>query len=228
KVFQHKLQKSARGEFEIVDYLNFLLVKKEKVFVEKVSAYWFPIGYPWDLLTVNEFFVSGLKESKILGTVEENVHIKGKIILGKGSVLKSGTYIEGNVVFGENCEIGPNCYIRGNTSIGDKCKIGQAVEVKNSTIGDGTKIPHLSYFGDSVIEDNCNFGAGTIVANLRHDHGTVNSLVKGEKINSGRKKLGIFCGDNVKTGINTSFYPGIKIWPGQTTLPGEIVKEDKD
>ncbi len=227
KIFKHKLQLSERKEFELVDYLKFLVTEKEKVFVEKVLDYWFPIAYPWDLLKANEFFVGSLKENKIEGIIEEGVHIKGKISLGKGSTLKSGTYIEGNVFIGENCEIGPNCFIRGNTSIMNGCKIGQAVEVKNSVIENGTKIPHLSYVGDSVIGENCNLGAGTITANLRHDHANVKSILKGEKIDSGRKKLGAIFGDNCKIGINSSFYPGVKLSPRTTTLPGEIVKEDK-
>jgi bifunctional UDP-N-acetylglucosamine pyrophosphorylase/glucosamine-1-phosphate N-acetyltransferase len=139
----------------------------------------------------------------------------------------SGTYIKGNVIIGENCLIGPNCYLRGNTSIGNGCHIGQAVEIKNSIIMDNAKVPHLSYIGDSVIGKNSNLGAGTITANLKHDNENVRSVVKGKIVDTGRRKLGTIIADDVHTGINTTIYPGRKIWPGVSTLPGEIIDKDK-
>ncbi|MBS3158294.1 NTP transferase domain-containing protein [Candidatus Woesearchaeota archaeon] len=217
KIFDYKLKKSSRGEFEIIDFVNFL-IKDEGVNVETVSDYWFSIGYPWDLLEANEFFVNKINKTK---------SIKGNVILGKGTKLLSGTYIEGNVVIGENCKIGPNCYLRGSTSIGNNCHIGQAVEIKNSIIGDNSKVPHLSYIGDSVIGENVNLGAGTITANLRHDNANIKSIVKDELVDSGRRKFGVIIGDNVHTGIHTTLYPGRKLWPGTSTLPGEIVRKDK-
>ena len=91
---------------------------------------------------------------------------------------------------------------------------------------DGSKIPHLSYIGDSVIGENVNLGAGTITANLRHDNGNIKSMIKEKLIDTKRRKFGAVIGDNVHTGINTSIYPGRKIWPGKTTLPGEVIKKD--
>ena len=105
--------------------------------------------------------------------------------------------------------------------------VGQAVEVKNSVIGDGSKVPHLSYVGDSVIGEDCNLGAGTVIANLKHEKSNVKSMIKGKIIDTGRRKFGASIGDNVKTAINTSIYPGRKLFPDTTTLPGEVVKKDK-
>jgi len=109
--------------------------------------------------------------------------------------------------------VGPNCFIRAGTSLGKKTRIGNAVEIKNSIIMDKTHIAHLSYVGDSIIGENCNFGAGTITANLRLDEGNIKMTIKNKKTNTGKRKLGIIMGDNVKTGINTAFMPGIKIDP---------------
>ena len=100
------------------------------------------------------------------------------------------------------------------------------MEVKNCVIGDNVSIGHLSYFRDSVLGSNINIGAGTITANLKHDDGNVRSAVKGRILDTGRRKLGTVIGDGVHTGIHTSIYPGRKIWPGKTTLPGQIVKRD--
>ena len=76
--------------------------------------------------------------------------------------------------------IGPNCFIRPFTSIEDNCVIGQAVEIKNSIIAKDSKISHLSYVADSIIGENCNLGAGTVLANLRFDEKNIQSIVKGE------------------------------------------------
>jgi UDP-N-acetylglucosamine diphosphorylase/glucosamine-1-phosphate N-acetyltransferase len=224
-IFKYSIKKSSRGEYEIVDFISSLIKDSKDVRAEEVSDYWIPVTYPWSILEANEFFLSKIK-GKISGEVEKGAILKGPVIVGKNSIVKAGAYIEGPVVIGEGCSIGPNCYIRSSTSIANDSKIGNAVEIKNSVIGDKTSISHLSYVGDSVIGDNVNFGAGTITANLRHDYNTVNSPVKGNMIDSGRKKLGAIIGDNVHTGINTSIYPGRKIWPNMSTLPGQIVQKD--
>ena len=184
------------------------------------------IQYPWDLLLLNEMLIAAIKEDFILGTIRERVSYDGYLELGEGSVILPGVYIEGNVRIGKNCKIGPNCYIRGNTSIGDYCHIGQATEIKNSLLLDKVSIGHLSYVGDSIIGAGSNFGAGTITANLRHDGKDHASMVCGHLVDSKRRKLGAIIGANVHTGINTSIYPGRKIWPGCSTRPGEVVSRD--
>ena len=88
------------------------------------------------------------------------------------------------------------------------------------------KRQHLSYVGDSVIGEGCNLGAGTIIANLRHDNANVKSAVKGKLIDTGRRKFGTVFGDNVHTGISTSIFPGRKLWPNTCTRPGQIVDKD--
>lgn len=86
---------------------------------------------------------------------------------------------------------------------------------------DNTNVNHLSYVGDSVIGSDCNIAAGTNVANLRFDNETVKTTIKDEKIDSGRRKLGAIFGDSVKTGINSSFSPGVKV--GYNSLIGSDV-----
>ena len=219
-----KIKKSKRNEIELTDAVN-EFVKKERMAVEKVKGYWLPIGYPWHLLDVNEFFLKKLKRNYIKGKIHKNVHIEGKLILGKGSKILPGTNIEGNVIVGENCKIGPNTYFRGYCSIGNNCRIGNA-EVKNSIFFDGVRCDHTSYIGDSILGEKAHIGAGTVTANLRHDKGSIKTMIKGELIDTKRRKFGAVIGDNTDLGINTSIYPGRKIWSGKTTLPGEVVKRD--
>ncbi len=197
------------------------------------KAEWIPadpkshiISAPWHLLSVNEDIVGSIKKSVINGEVRKGVTVEGNIVVGKGTVILPGVYIDGNVVFGEDCKIGPNCYFRGNTFIGNKCHVGQAVEIKNSILMEKVSAGHLSYVGDSIIGAFSNLGAGTITANFRHDGKNHRSMLNGELVDTGRRKLGVIMGDNVHTGIHTSIYPGRKIWPEMSTLPGDIVIKD--
>lgn len=186
----------------------------------------FLIRYPWDLLRANEQYVATLAATVIEGVIHPSTVVEGVLHLGPDSRILPGVFIEGNVVIGARCKIGPNCYIRGNTSIGDACHIGQSVEIKNCLILAHTQIGHLSYVGDSVIGAQVNFGAGTTTANLRHDGKNHRSMVNGALLDTGRRKFGAIVGDHVHTGIHTSIYPGRKLWPGTTTLPGEVVRRD--
>lgn len=219
-----KVKNSKRGEVELTDAVS-MLAKKEKVVVETVRKLWAPITFPWSLLEANEKLLKGIY-SDIRGTVEKYVTIKGAVVLGRNSVIKSGAYIEGPVVIGEDCVIGPNCFVRGTTSIGNNCKVGNGVELKNSILMDGVRVDHLSYVGDSVLAERAHLGAGTVIANLKHDNAEVRSAVKGKIIGTGRRKLGAILGEHAQTGINTSIYPGRKIAPEKWTLPGEVVKKD--
>lgn len=186
----------------------------------------FLIIHSWDLLRANESHVGSLTDHRIEGEVHQQAVIEGTLQLGKGSRILPGVFLEGNVVIGENCKIGPNCYIRGNTSIGDKCHIGQSVEIKNSIILSRTNVGHLSYVGDSILGADTNLGAGTITSNFRHDGGNHRTMVDGVLIDTGRRKFGAIIGDRVHTGIHTSIYPGRKLFPGTSTLPGAIVSKD--
>jgi bifunctional UDP-N-acetylglucosamine pyrophosphorylase/glucosamine-1-phosphate N-acetyltransferase len=191
----------------------------------KSNNKWIDVGRPWELLNVNEHFISEMEED-IQGEIEEGVTIHGKIILGKNSIIRSGTYILGPVFIGEGCDIGPNSYLRKYTYLGNNVNVGNAVEIKNSIIMDGTNVNHLSYVGDSVIGANCNVAAGTNIANLRFDNKNVKMKIKGEKFDCGIRKLGAVFGDNVKTGINSSFNPGVKVGINSAVGSGTIIYED--
>lgn len=112
--------------------------------------------------------------------INENVKIKS-------SYIESSTIEQGS-------EIGPFAHIRPNCKIGKNCRIGNFCEVKNSVVGDGTKISHLAYVGDAVIGKNCNIGCGAIFVNY-----------------NGRKKQKIEIGDNVFVGSNCNLIAPLKI-----------------
>ncbi len=222
--FLKQIPLSPRGEYEATDATN-MLAKQEKIHCVKVEGYWLPIGYPWELLNANEYLATFIKRD-IQGTVEPNAMIKGEVVIGKGTLVQSGAYIEGPVIIGENCLIATSSHIRASTSIGDNVSIGHGVEIKNSIIMKGAVVNHWSYFGDSILGEKINIGAGTVGANLRHDKKNVQSIVKSVLVDTGRKKFGTVIGDNAKIGIHTSIYPGRKIWPNAVTLPADCIRYD--
>ncbi len=220
-----KTEISQRGEYEITDSVSMQIQDNKAVVGHKTSKDWIDVGRPWELIEVNEGLISELK-TQIKGKIEDGAFIHGEVFLDEGSVIKAGVYIEGNVYIGKNCDIGPNSYIRGNTYFGDNVHVGNAVEIKNSIIMENTNVSHLSYVGDSVIGSGCNIAAGTNIANLRFDNATIKTKIKNQKIDSGRRKLGAIIGDSVKTGINSSFSPGVKIGHNSTIGSGVLLYED--
>lgn len=206
-----QVKQSVRGEWELTDALTLLASEGKTVLVAELGKdAWFDVGRPWDLLDANNWALKRM-EPQVLGIIEEGAHLIGPVHIAESARVRSGAYIEGPVFIDEEADVGPNCFVRAGTSIGKKTHVGNAVEIKNCLIMDGTKIGHLSYVGDSVIGENCNFGAGTITANLRFDDGKIKMKIKDQVVDTGRRKLGVVVGDNVKTGIKASFMPGVKV-----------------
>lgn len=215
---------SERGEFEITDVVE-RVIEEYNVTAVEVER-WLDVGRPWELLEANEWKIGEL-ERDIRGDVSDGATITGDVVVEEGATVKSGVVIEGPALIRSDATIGPNAYIRGATLVDDGAKVGHSVEVKNSVLSPGATVGHLSYVGDSVLGRDVNFGAGTNVANLRHDGKSVKHTVKGDRVSTGRRKFGVVVGDNVKTGINTSLYPGVTLSEGAVTLPNEEVSRDK-
>lgn len=112
-------------------------------------------------------------------------------------------------VIGENASVGPFAYLRPGTYLGADGKIGTFVETKNSTIGAGSKVPHLSYLGDATVGEGSNIGAGTITANY-----------------DGVSKNPTIVGDQARTGSHNVFVAPVTIGDGAYTGAGTVVRKD--
>ena len=215
---------SERGEHEITDVLA-RVVSEYDVAAVPVER-WMGVGRPWELLEANEWKLSEL-DRKVAGDVRGDADLRGTVVVEEGATIEPGVVIEGPVLVRSGAEVGPNAYVRGATLLGEEAHVGHGVEVKNSVVMDGAAVPHVSYVGDSVLGRDVNLGAGTQVANLRHDDATVDHTVKGDRVDTGRRKFGVVAGDGVKTGINTSLSPGVTLSAGAKTMPGETVDRDR-
>ncbi|MBR6504389.1 MAG: NTP transferase domain-containing protein [Clostridia bacterium] len=105
-------------------------------------------------------------------TIEDinTTYIYDDVKIGIDTVLHPNTTIKSDVEIGEDCEIGPNAYIREGCRLSNKVKIGSFVEIKKAVIGEGAKVPHLSYMGDCEIGSKSNIGCGTITCNYDGEH----------------------------------------------------------
>lgn len=205
---------SPRNEYELTDSLQLLVEEDQTVLGFTIGdKFWSDVGHPWQLLAANQYFLDTSLVDQRAGTIEANVQVRGKVFVGEGSIIKSGTYIEGPAYIGKGCSIGPNAYIRPHAAIGNGCKVGNSSEVKASILLDSATIPHLSYVGDSIIGEGVNFGAGTTTANLRLDKADVKMTIKGRRVSTGCKKMGAVVGDHVQTGIHVTLMPGVKVGP---------------
>ncbi len=127
--------------------------------------------------------------------------------LGNGVTFQSSTGMESEI--GNDTTVGPFAYIRPNCHIGNKVKVGDFVEVKNSNIGDGTKIPHLAYIGDTDAGEKINFGCGSIMVNY-----------------DGKKKHRTVVEDNVFVGCNANLVAPVTVKKGSYIAAGSTITKD--
>lgn len=157
-------------------------------------------------------------------TIEAGVTLRGATSIGGGCSVGPHTTIE-NGRLGDGvavphsylveCEvasgavIGPFAYLRPGARVEEGAKVGTFVEVKNSRIGRGTKVPHLSYIGDADIGEGSNIGAGNITANY-------------DGVSKHRTEIGA----NVHTGVDTAFVAPVRVGDGAYTGAGSVITED--
>ena len=176
--------------------MNSEIIKKHKengvIFIDENTAY--------------------IDESVVIGSgtlIEPNVYLRANTVIGKNvtigfcsdisnSKIADGATIKHSVItdseIGEETTIGPFAYIRPNCKVGKKVKIGDFVEIKNSTIDDGTKLSHLTYVGDADVGKGVNFGCGTVVVNY-----------------DGKKKYRTVIKDNAFIGCNTNLVSPVTV-----------------
>lgn len=131
----------------------------------------------------------------------------------KDSKINDGATIESSVILdseiGKNTTVGPFAYIRPESKIGEKARIGDFVEIKKSTIGNGTKVSHLTYIGDAEVGDGCNFGCGTVVVNY-----------------DGKVKNKTIIGNHSFIGCNTNLVSPVRVYDNTYIAAGSTITND--
>ena len=144
-------------------------------------------------------------------TIEDinNTYIYDDVEIGIDTIIHPNTTIKSGVIIGEDCEIGPNAYVREGCRLSDKVKIGSFVEVKKAIIGEGTKVPHLSYMGDCEIGGKTNIGCGTITCNY-----------------DGFNKSKTIIGENSFIGSNTNLVAPVNLGKNTFVAAGSTITDD--
>ena len=156
--------------------------------------------------------------------IEPGVQLRAGTVVGPGAVIGPDTTLVNctvgasaqvvrthgtDAVIGAGASVGPFAYLRPGTKLGDKGKIGTFVEVKNSEIGTGTKVPHLSYVGDATIGEHTNIGAATVFVNY-----------------DGVRKHRTVIGSHCRTGSDNMFVAPVTIGDGAYTGAGAVIRRD--
>jgi len=150
--------------------------------------------------------------------IEGDTVIGEDCIIGPGSriadaTVGNGVRVQNAVVtessIGDCCLIGPFAYLRPGTKLGKGIKVGDFVEIKNSQIGDGSKVPHLSYVGDAIVGEKVNIGCGTVTCNY-----------------DGRGKWLTRIGDGAFIGSNTNLVAPVEVGAGAYTGAGSTITKD--
>ena len=156
--------------------------------------------------------------------IRANTHLLGRTTVGAASEIGPGSFLRDafvgdrakvisshlhECVIGSGCSVGPFASIRPNTVLAEGAKAGTFVELKNSRIGEGSKVPHLSYVGDAIVGRGSNIAAGNITANY-----------------DGFEKHATHIGDGVRTGSDTTMVAPVTIGDGAFTAAGSVITHD--
>ena len=140
--------------------------------------------------------------------IEPNVVFGPGVTINEGAVIHAFSHLEGAHV-GPGASVGPFARLRPGADLAEKAKVGNFVEVKNSAIGKGAKLPHLSYVGDAEIGARANLGAGTITCNY-------------DGVNKDRTVIG----EGAFIGSNSSLVAPVTIGDGAYIGSGSVITKD--
>ena len=189
---------------------------------ERILMKWLDAGVR--ILNPDSVYISPDAELSAGVVIMPNVQIWGKSEIGENSYIGSGSILT-NAKIGSNVNIiayavienselknnskaGPFCYIRENSCLEEKAFAGKFVELKNSKIGENSKVPHLSYMGDATLGHDVNIGAGSITCNYDGEH-----------------KNKTFIGNNCFVGSDTMFVAPVELADGAATAAGSVITQ---
>jgi bifunctional UDP-N-acetylglucosamine pyrophosphorylase/glucosamine-1-phosphate N-acetyltransferase len=227
--------KNAQGELYLTDAIEILVAAGQKVaaFVAPDPSETDGVNTRVELATAGGVLRDRINERHMLAGVtivdpqtawiDPTVELEPDVTIHPFTILRGRTRVETGAELlpntvaidahvGRGATVGPFCYLRPGTVLEADAKAGTFVEIKNSTIGERTKVPHLSYLGDADVGADTNVGAGAITANFAHRPGQP----------KGRTTIG----SNVRTGIHNGFVAPVEVGDGAWIAAGSIITKD--
>ncbi|HEY8192475.1 MAG TPA: bifunctional UDP-N-acetylglucosamine diphosphorylase/glucosamine-1-phosphate N-acetyltransferase GlmU [Gaiellaceae bacterium] len=226
---------NAQGELYLTDAVRLLVEAGERVVAHEASDPSEPEGVNTrvELASAAAVLRDRINEAHMLAGVTivdpGSTWIDPTVELEPDAVIDPFTVLRGQTTVGEGAHVGPHvvavdtaigprvavgpfCYLRPGTVLEAGAKAGTFVEIKNSRVGEGTKVPHLSYIGDADIGEGTNVGAGNITANFPHKPGLPKNRTT--------------IGRNVRTGVQNAFVAPIEIGDGAWVAAGSVLTRD--
>jgi len=202
------------------------LMRAHEFHVVPYEGDWRAIKFPWHVLDVMNAMLAGIAQAQISkqAVIEEGVLIKGSVVIEAGARLFHGATVVGPTYIGAGAIVGNGALVR-DSMIGAGAVVGFATEVARSYMADRSHT-HACQVLDSILDEDVNFSATCTTANLRIDQGPVFSEVKGQRMNTGRDKLGLIAGKRAFIGVNVMTMPGVKIGRDAEIGPTTVVRHD--
>lgn len=184
---------------------------------------WQGLKYPWHVLDVTDMLLDlwtrGVESPGVAYVQRED-----GVFMAPDVRMFPGADIVGPALIGPGCVLGHNSLVRGSI-LGSGSVVGFGCEIARSFLASDVELHH-NYVGDSVLDQGSSMGYGATTANYRIDGRTVPSFAGGERLDTGREKLGLMLGAGAKIGVNTSTMPGVKIGANAQIGPGIRITRD--
>lgn len=167
-----------------------VLMKKQTYRVVPYRGPWNALKFPWHVLDIMNYFLGQIDGQVVAENafIAKTATLVGNVYISEGAKVFPGAAVVGPAYIGARTVVGNNSLVR-NSMVLDHCNVGFTTEVARSYVADHCDM-HACRVLDSVFAPYVNFSAGCTTANLRIDRGPVPSFVKGNKVNTGRDKLG--------------------------------------
>jgi bifunctional UDP-N-acetylglucosamine pyrophosphorylase/glucosamine-1-phosphate N-acetyltransferase len=202
------------------------LMKQNTYRVVPYKGFWSALKYPWHVLDIMDYYLGKIEGQVVSDDVfiAPTAALVGNVYIGAGARIFPGAAVVGPAYIGSGTIVGNNALVR-NSMVLNNCEVGFTTEVARSYVADHCSM-HACRVLDSVFAERVNFSAGCTTANLRIDRGPVSSMVKGQKLNTGRDKLGAVIGRGAFLAVDVMTMPGVKVGENAQVGPGTHVHHD--
>ncbi|MBN2120742.1 MAG: bifunctional N-acetylglucosamine-1-phosphate uridyltransferase/glucosamine-1-phosphate acetyltransferase [Candidatus Omnitrophica bacterium] len=204
-----------KKEYFLTDIIEIFKTKNYKVDAFKIAkeSFFFSVNNPRDLIETEKVirsYLIGMHIDRGVKFIDPQTTFLGpKTLIGKDSVIYPFTFLENDVRIGNCCSVGPFAHIRPGTVIKNNSYIGNFTELVRSKVASFVKLKHVSYLGDTEVEEGVNIGAGTIVANF-----------------DGRNKHKTFIKKNAFIGSDSILVAPVKVGKSAFTAAGSVVTKN--
>jgi bifunctional UDP-N-acetylglucosamine pyrophosphorylase/glucosamine-1-phosphate N-acetyltransferase len=219
----------ARADVTSDDHYERAMDRLMKQHVYRVVPYrgaWTALKYPWHVLDVMNHYLGQIQGQLVAESayIAKTANLVGDVYIGERVKIFPGAAVVGPAYIGSDTIIGNNALVRASMVL-SHCNVGFTTEVARSYVADHCDM-HACRVLDSVFAPYVNFSAGCTTANLRMDRGQVPSYVKGQRLDTGRDKLGAVVGQGAFLSVDVMTMPGVKVGEGAQVGPGTHVHRD--